>query len=281
MQTRLHVDQANKNSELWLESTFFRTWFAAERRASSVLVLVDKTGSLQKCCFPPPSTSNYEEGWQLRWSDDGSSSCGWWRAGVPTGRQPWLSASLCLRQEVKMSELEWWFTGWLKSEMCKTWNEMCDGGQREHTNLCQADLATVASYSYTTLHCIFLPCSLSFHLCISFSLLTQGLAPSPRYPLRWIYQKSGQRPSLSSGLDQIYLGLRALVSALFLRGGWGLEREFLTKLWWLKDIWDGGGWGIPYRTYPSFLYLYTNLFSPLESKQSRKKITISPWPCDR
>lgn len=122
---------------------------------------------------------------------------------------------------------------------------MCDGGQREHTNLCQADLATVASYSYTTLHCIFLPCSLSFHLCISFSLLTQGLAPSPRYPLRWIYQKSGQRPSLSSGLDQIYLGLRALFSALFLRGGWGLEREFLTKLWWLKDIWDGGAGEFP------------------------------------
>lgn len=73
MQTRLHVDQANKNSELWLESTFFRTWFAAERRASSVLVLVDKTGSLQKCCFPPPPL-------HLKlWGRVAAPVVGWWK----------------------------------------------------------------------------------------------------------------------------------------------------------------------------------------------------------
>lgn len=157
---------------------------------------------------------------------------------------------------------------------------MCDGGQREHTNLCQADLATVASYSYTTLHCIFLPCSLSFHLCISFSLLTQGLAPSPRYPLWWIYQTSGQRPSLSTGLDQVYLGLRALFSALFLRGGWGLEREFLTKLLWLKDIWDGG-LGNSLQDISLFLLsLYKSVFSTgIKAVQKKNyNIPMTMWP---
>lgn len=58
--TRLHFGRA-RNSEQWLESIFIRTSVAAKRKASSVLMLVDrnKTGSLLKCwcfIFPPPQS---------------------------------------------------------------------------------------------------------------------------------------------------------------------------------------------------------------------------------
>lgn len=113
----------------WQDWYVIRTSFAAKRKVYSD---ENKTGSLQKCWWWVFfSTSKYEEGWQLQWSDHGSSSWGWWWVGVRTGNQPCLSSSFCLRQEVKMS--------WDRKEMekrCCTLRKMCDGGlHREQINL--------------------------------------------------------------------------------------------------------------------------------------------------
>ncbi len=174
-----------------------------------------------------PSTSKYEEGWQLQLLDDGSSSCGWWWAGVPTGNQPWLSAFLCLRQEVNswrhrdaagvMIEGD---LKWLKLEMSDLKRNVWRRAKRTHQLICPAELSRGASYSYTTLLCIFLPLSLS--LCVSLSLcLCRVYLPLSVFPGGDIYQTSGQRLSLSTDLDQIYSGLRALFSALCFERGEG------------------------------------------------------------
>ena len=106
------------------------------------------------------------------------------------------------------------------------------------------ELVRGASYSYTTLLCIFLPLSLSFPLCVSLSLcLFRVYLPLPVIPARDIYQMSGQRPSLSTGLDQIYLGLRALFSALCFEKK-VIAREGILTLW-LEDIWDRGAGEVP------------------------------------
>lgn len=63
-----------------------------------MLVLADKTGSLHKCrhvFFFPPSTSNYEEGWQLQRMMEVPAVVGGGHGYLLD--RPWLSASLCLR----------------------------------------------------------------------------------------------------------------------------------------------------------------------------------------
>lgn len=128
------------------------------------------------------------KGWQLQWSDDGSSSCGWWWAGVPTRNQPRLPASLCFRQEVKMSgngkklktQRHSWSNdlgGIRKLKVGEFRHGECDGGgQREHIDLSVQLRESEAPATLTPLSFVyFFP---SLFLFPSLSLLTQGLSPS-------------------------------------------------------------------------------------------------------
>lgn len=112
------------------------------------------------CFFFPPSTSNYEEGWQLQRSDDGSSSCGWWRAWVPTG---WTLTGRCRRWSWRD---DFWgnVTSGVRDEAVK------DGRQDQPS--CQPN-RSCQLYSHTTHHCVF-PCCLSCPLCIT---AYSGFAP--------------------------------------------------------------------------------------------------------
>lgn len=94
-----------------------------------------------------------------------------------------------------------------------------------------------------------------------------------------IYQTSGGRPSLSTGLDQIYLRLSPLFSALCLERSEdteGCRGNFLqnSPSSAVKGYLRWRGWGIPYRTYPSFFYLCINLV-PAQEQCTWK---TSPWP---
>lgn len=106
-----------------------------------------------------------------------------------------------------------------------------------------------------------------FFLCVCLPLTTHSgfyllLSVSPGGD---IYQTSGRRPSLSTGLDLMCLGLSPLFSALCLEkewGRWGLEREFLTKLpsSAVKRYLRWGAGEFPTGHIPlSFFYLCINL----------------------
>lgn len=99
-----------------------------------------------------------------------------------------------------------------------------------------------------------------------------GLSSPSLLPWRWIYKTSGQRPSLCTGLDQIYFLFSALCFERRVRARERISRKTLVVQGYLG--WRG--WGIPYRTCHFFFYFWINLFSPLESKQSTRKVTIYP-----
>ena len=187
-------------------------------------------GSLQNCftpillTFPGRMAALVVRWWNIQlWLVDGRGTY-------------WLSASLRLRQEVISAELIW-LTFW--SFKRNVWRRRV---KRAHQFNCE--LARGASYSYATLLCIFLPLSLSVPLCVSLSVcLFRVYLPLPVIPARDIYQMSGQRPSLSTGLDQIYSGLRALFSTLWFEERVRTREGILTL--WLEDIWDRGAGEVP------------------------------------
>lgn len=127
-----------------LEFTFIRTSFVAWEKDIFRQKQDSKFTEMLVCVF---SLHLKVEWWQLQWSDGGSSSGGWWWVGVPTRNQARLSASLCFRQEVKMSgygrELKTQIHSWSndlggigKLKVAEVRHGKCDGGgQQEHVNL--------------------------------------------------------------------------------------------------------------------------------------------------
>lgn len=108
--------------------------------------------------------------------------------------------------------------------------------------------------------CLFISAYSGFtSLSLSFLVVifTKRLVKGPAYPQVWI--------RFTQGL-WLYLVLFALRGVRRLRAREGFLTKFpslVVRVWWR-------GWGIPYRTYPSFFCLCINLLPPLESKQYTK-----------
>lgn len=104
-----------------------------------------------------------------------------------------------------------------------------------------------------------------------------GLSSPSLLPWRWIYKTSGQRPSLCTGLDQIYFLFSALCFERRVRARERISRKTLVVQGYLG--WRGLGNSLQDMSF-FLLFLNKSVFSTGVKAEHKKSDNISPRPCD-